>query len=661
MPIDEYFADLGSGGPNVNILGQDAMQEGVITQRRTAVFEMDDAELIEVADEWINEAQGMHGEFWKKQVRNERYYVGRQLDHARMGRYQSRIVLNKVWQSLETVVPRATKRLPAPMVNLPAEDDTAKDMENRIYSNHLEDVLVALANQLDMPQLLKDFLRFHQLFYLGVMKFGYDEETGVWIKNIRPQRILVPPREVVDEIDYVIEFHEDTLKVLREKFPGKTEEINEAIGRVNDKLIFEGTRLGYYEITTPEFKYWKINNVVLDKIENPHYDFDDVKRNHWKKPMFDYVFSDLWTLGISPYSQTTLVDQIITLQNSINKRKRQISDNADHANGMLLGYKDAGITKKDIAAIESARARPNAAVMTEGAPGSVQQFTGQSLQAYVFDDMLQTINEVDNIFGTHSTTRGEKTPGEETFGGRQLLKESDQERIEELTQMLERVSEKLYNAFAQMIRVHYKKPEYVSYLGEDGTSVQMKLDKKLIKDGVAIRVRQGSTLVKDRAALSAEAIQLWDRRAIDPITLYERLGDPSPFRTAERLFLWLQAPQELFKRVSTDLERVTKSDEAEKVLQAVAQAEIENRAILKGEQVPPFDGANPQHIAVHQDLFVTERFQQLPPEIRNAAADHLEAELAMVKGQTEERKKRQLQDKETNITEIIGQSENIIR
>lgn len=629
---------------------QDNLKEGIVEQRQSAEFEASDVELIETANKWINEAKPLHDKFKKLQKRNEDYYLGNQLDRKRLNQYQACIILNKIWQSLETIIPRATKTLPAPMVSLPTKSEKpGKEIDYRRYAEDLEDILFAVAVDQDLPQKLKEILRYQQLFYLGVLKFGYDKDKGIWMEVIRPQRILLPPNM---SDDYVIEFHQDTVKELVKKFPDKEEEIKKSLTNGNGKIPL-GTIVGYYEITTNEFKFWKLNDLILKKVENPHYNTKDKKKNHWSFPKKDYIFTDIWQLGISHYSQTTLVDQTITLQDSINKRKRQISDNADHANGTMVAYGQAGITKKEAAALEARRARPNGVVyLKEAQQGSVQHFQGQQLHPLPFEDMTHTISEVDNIFGTHSTIRGEKTPGEETFGGRQLLKESDQERIDELTRMLERVAEKAYNAIAQMIKIHFEKDQYIPYLGEDGTSIQMKIDKDVVKEGVKIRVRQGSTITKDKVSLSREAIVLWQNKAIDPITFFERLGDPRPYRTAKRLFQWTQNPTSLFQEVQAEIDAATKSDEAKQAMESIVEAEMQNRDIVKGKTVPPSKNVTSQHIATHQDLFNTEAFLNLPPEIKENAAKHLEAELQILKNNRDIKQKEI--DNEPSINEIIG-------
>lgn len=619
----------------------ESMKEGVLEHRQAISVKSSDDELILVANNWIGEAKTLHDKYLKKQNKNEKYYLGNQLELDKLDEYQAKIILNKVFQSLETVLPRATRQLPAPMCTLPPSDDEAEEVDARAYTQQLEDAILAIAEENKLSKKLKEFAQFHQLYYLGVLKFGYDEEEGIWVENVRPQRILVPPNM---SGEYVIEWHEDTIGFLKEKFPEKKGELDKMVVDVTkaNKKINDGSKVGYYEVTTEEFKFWKVNNVVLSKEENPHYNFKK-KRNHWKCPKVDYLFSDMWNLGIDQYSQTTLVDQVLPLQDAVNKRKRQISDNADLANGILVGYAEGAIDKKDLAALQRERRKPNGAVLLEKAvQGSVQHFQGQLLGPLVTEDMLHTISEIDNVFGTHSTTRGEKTPGEETFGGRQLLKESDQERIDQITEMLERIAEDLYNAIAQMILVHFKEAHYITYLGVDGGSKQLKITNDLIKKGVHVRVREGSTLVKDKATRSQEALILWQNKAMDPISLYERLGDPHPYKTAERLYKWMLDPGVLFKEVQSVYDRAIKSDRQKEILESITQADIENRALINGENVPPYEGATSQHIAVHQDLFETKQFLQQPIEVRKKAAEHLRAEAEIVRtklGETKAEKK----------------------
>lgn len=621
----------------------ETQQEGVSNKRPIAMMDMTDNQLVRVANKWISEAKPLHDKMVKVQTRNENYWAGEQLDFSKLDDYQARIILNKVFQSMETMIPRTVSRIPAPVVSVPVDEDADLEQrkEARQHATRVEKLIIAQSEHLKLRHLLEEFVRFFDLHHLGVLKFGYDEEeNAIWVENIRAPKIFLPPD---NSKSYVIEFKYDTVEYLADQFGDEYEggrdkliqdvlNLDAPLRKQNRQNLGDG--IGYYEITTDKMKFWKVNDILLGKEKNRYYDFENKSVNHWTKPRKDYIFSDIWSLGKTQYSQSTLTSQIIPLQDSLNKRKRQISDNADRANGILVAYGESGITKEEASAMEKSRKRPDSVVFSaSGAPGGVQQFHGQRLEQYVFDDMIHTINEVDNVYGTHATTRGERTPGEETFGGRQLLKEADQERIATMVEMVERVAEELYNAFAQIIKVSMDEKAMLPYLGADGSSELVRVNKKLITEGLRINVKPGTTLIKDKAALAQEAVVLWQNKAIDPVTLYERLGDPTPFKTAERFFKWSTNPASLFEEVADDMDKAKSSENETMVKQSVVQAGAENKALLAGKPVPPYRDVTPQHMAVHQDAFSGE----LPPDpaIRSNIQKHIAEELEILKKNTE--------------------------
>lgn len=628
--------------------GTENMVEGVQESRMSVSMQSTDAALIDAANQWINEAKPLHSHILQKQTRNERYWIGDQLFDVKLDQYQSRMVLNKIFQDLETLIPIATGTIPAPTVSMRHSKDTPKDIDRQRYARDLEEILLAVAQNNKMGNKFREFVRFNQLSFLGVFKFGYDEKEGIWVECIRPQRIMLPP---YNSLDYVIEWHEETVGFLIDEFPDKKKEILDTLvskskrdKRRGDEQ-FLNTTVGYYEITTAKVKFWKVQDLVLGVEENPNYDFKNEKKNHWETPKLDYIFSDLWRLGINSYSQTSLVEQTIPIQDAINKRKRQISDITDRSNGVLIGYGQGQMTKDEVAKVEAARKRPNGVVFLEkAAQGSMQEFRGSSPDPVTFQDMLHSESEMDNVFGIHATTRGEKTPGEIPFKGMQLLKEGDIGRHATISNMIELAAEELYNAFAQLIRVHFTSKRYMTYLGKDGTSRYVEIQSNIIEEGLSIKVREGSSLQKDAASRSQEAMLLWQNNAIDLVTLYERLGDPTPYRTAERTFLYQTAPEKLFAQVAAELDRTVKSDSEKIIRESVVQAGIENKALAEGQPVPPFAGATPQHIAVHQELMQSPEFLKLSPEIKNTAATHLEAEVEIIRGQIKT-EKEDLQNK----------------
>jgi len=158
------------------------------------------------------------------------------------------------------------------------------------------------------------------------------------------------------------------------------------------------------------------------------------------------------------------------------------------------------------------------------------------LPNYIPDLKIMKERAFDNIFGTHSTTRGER--GEpETLGGRMLLKQSDYGRIDLLVREYERCVAELGNWWTQLLKINLKGRKTYRAYGESGTEF-VNIEAGMINKGTKIIIKSGTTLPKDDVSKSQEAIQLAGMGLLDPQSLYERLKFANPEETAKRLQLW---------------------------------------------------------------------------------------------------------------------------
>jgi hypothetical protein len=143
-----------------------------------------------------------------------------------------------------------------------------------------------------------------------------------------------------------------------------------------------------------------------------------------------------------------------------------------------------------------------------------------------FIDLQNSRNEFDNIWGIHSTTRGERE-GKETLGGRQLLRAADLGRIDLVARQLERALDEIAEYWTQLIKLFYTEDRAFSIISEDGVRFIKNFSSKNVGKDVRPMVMAGSTLPKDEITLRQEAIQLWTLKAIGIRTLYKRLKIPN--------------------------------------------------------------------------------------------------------------------------------------
>ena len=314
-----------------------------------------------------------------------------------------------------------------------------------------------------------------------------------------------------------------------------------------------GSRISYQVWWTNEYVFWRMGTVILDKKKNIFFDFGEkeeeevndfgeksivsTNKNHFKKPQKPYIAMRIFNLGKQIYDDTSLIEQAMPLQDGLNKRKRQIDNNASDANGVWIGDSDK-ISAKEFAQFQGT---PGEKVLIPGGAASLARETGRPLPSFVENDMIDNRNEIDNIFGAHSTLRGERQGGREAAASRLVLKQADEGRMGIISRSLESVSSDLYNWWAQLIRL-FGAGGISAAGGQDLERRQIKITDKLVPQNVRIRVKSGSLLPKDKDTLKREALELWSRGALDPVTLFEKMGYSNPQESAKRLLLWKMQP-----------------------------------------------------------------------------------------------------------------------
>ena len=142
----------------------------------------------------------------------------------------------------------------------------------------------------------------------------------------------------------------------------------------------------------------------------------------------------------------------------------------------------------------------------------------------VFRDLEFSRSEFDNIWGVHSTTRGERE-GRETLGGRQLLREADLGRIELVARQLERALDGIAEYWTQLMKLFYTEERAFSILGEDGARFVKNFSGAKVSP-VKPLIKPGSTLKEDEYAIQQKAILLWQNKAIGLKTLYKMIKLP---------------------------------------------------------------------------------------------------------------------------------------
>ena len=548
MSVFDAFTSLAR---NINKIrgGETEQEEGIVSDlTEELTLKISDEELRKLAKQWEDKWQKseFRAELERKQKENEKYYLG---DHYTVAQKQTgkrELVDNLIFESLETALPFYTKQRGEPMVS---SDETP---EGTALSKKVRDRIIDLADTIRLRLKVKKSVRHWALYYLGCAKLGWSmQKNEIAVQVIRPQELILDPDAVTDECEYDGEYlghyRTETATDLISRFPKFKKFITEQTER---KL---GTKIRYIEWWTNDYLFWTLKDKVLAKAKNPHWNYDQEVEaeptiddfgntipggmqmipgvNHFSTRKIPFAFLSVFSLGKNPADDTTLIEQVLPLQDVVNKRQRQIDKNADSMNAGAVVSGDA-FTKDQAKNVSEALRKGTTVWVPRGNVNNVyKRDAGVPLPQFVFNSLTDYRNEIRGIFGTTGlSSQGIKS--EETVRGKILVRATDADR-NPLIDHLEQFYDYIYNWFTQLMVVHYDAPHNVNRAQGATTILNSEFVKPLV-----VSVKEGSLIPKDSLTKRNEAVDLAQANLIDPLTFFERLEDPNPEESAKRLVLW---------------------------------------------------------------------------------------------------------------------------
>lgn len=500
-----------------------------------------DQQLITLFNQWDRESESVYSVLRGIWLENLLYYNGIQTDVQNIrGKKRSKAVENRLFMAIETIVPIATARLPEVEVKPPPDDESEQALLDAqttqdILSHHFENT----GFQGKAERWVRDMLTKRY----GVFKILWDKEKDdIDILRIDPRRVRIPKYgQNTSELAYVMEDLELQYETMVEMFgkeqadkivevsPGRMNVGNllvDDISGYNRRMQVRPTTYTVTEIWTNEYRCYRVpkQDFIVKKDRNPLYDFKDKKKNFFEEPQKPYVIRGLFVTDESLIADTDYIQQTKFLQDNLNNRRRQTEDILNRtANPNLLIDSDtmseeqaANITNEPGQIIYGKDAASGTKIRFEQ-PGTVSQG--------LFADMQETRTAIDNIIGTHSTTRGERE-GRETATGRQLLREGDLGRIDLIGRELERAIDEIAEWWLQLMKMFYTEEKSFTITGREGVKYITGFTGERIGQ-VQPRVKIGSTLKEDQAAITQKAMVLWQSKAIGIRTLYKMLQLPN--------------------------------------------------------------------------------------------------------------------------------------
>jgi hypothetical protein len=518
-------------------------------------LKMDDDELLKIAD---TSTQNWKSYDTSKSVsarrkRNKRYWKGTTENAEEIQDYEQ-LQDNVIFESIETLLPILTRENPEATVFVQNNPDGFELRQS------IQDIMRYLSDVNSLKIKIKDATRDWSIDLLGAIKTGWDAvEDEITYSVVRPSRLMLDPNGHISagkfKGDWIQEMRTADASTLIRRFPDKKAQIE---AMVNGKLA---TQINYWEYWTKEYCFFYVNQLVLKKMKNPHFIYDQsetvinefgeevtttIKKNHFRIPQFPYAFLTVFSRGEQPLDETTLIEQAIPLQDVLNKRLRQIDKNVDSMNNSIVFGADVPEDQASDAvdalnkgyAIRLPTNDVNKAMKRDSAPPLPQQ---------VYQTVDYYRNEIMNLMGVRGSTP-QGIVSEDTVGGKIAVRGQDIDRSSLIVSYIEQMVDWLFNLTLQMMYVYYDEEHAATILGNNMAEKYVTLSNKdLFNTRITVSVKEGSLLPKDSLTRRNEAMDLYSAGAIDIKTLHEMLETPDPEEVARRVVMSQQNPMALFE------------------------------------------------------------------------------------------------------------------
>ena len=522
--------------------------EGNLDTTIKPAVDISDEDLIALGNKWLRESEPFHAELENVWKTNEAYYLGRQTEMERVPAFSSDAVENHEFMGVETVVPIITSNTPQFLVSPANEDELSAKLADAI-----EKILSVSYEERSMRSQIEQAVRHMIIYRYGVLKPFWNEYIDDWdVKAVHPRRLYFPRYgSRVEDVRMCekIDMDFDEVEALwGADALAKVKQYAESQPEDRDKV---SRTAQVWEFWTNDFVFWKCGPHILFKQVNPYFDFEghvDNKlslegteieqtlfNNHFRRPQKPYIILSAFRLGNSLVGQTDLITQSRPIQDIINVTLRSIINSAQRMGNPAWMIDSSVMTREE--AENQITNEPGLILLGSDAanPTKLRRDAPPPIPNYIMNLLNASQAAFDNIFGTHSTTRGERREPE-TLGGRLLLKQADLGRIDLLVREVERGVAELGNWGVQMMRMYYDKERTFKIYGQNGVEfITISQQMEGFGTGIQVIVKSGSTLPTDEVSRRNEAIQLYQLGALDPISLYERLKWPNPEETYARL------------------------------------------------------------------------------------------------------------------------------
>lgn len=299
-----------------------------------------------------------------------------------------------------------------------------------------------------------------------------------------------------------------------------------------------------------------------------------------------------------------LVTQLVSPQVELNKRKSQVAENAARiANPPLLVSRQAVRPNEEIW-----NGLPGEKIYFDDTmPNSVPQFLQTpELPGYVREQIAQIESSIQEISGQHDVSHGNVPTGVTAASAINLLQEADDTRLGPDIHDLEITLAGAGSKILQLVAAYYHDTRTIKVVGNEGAWDIADFKGSQLKGNTDVDVQAGTGMPRSKAAKQA-AMQ-------DLLNLVMQYGVQVEPRDLRKFFQDYEVGglDRMFATLGSD----------------EGQVQRENARLAAGQEIElnEFDN-HPIHITAHNEFRKSSRFEQLPPQVKDIIAAHVQAHI----------------------------------
>lgn len=607
-------------------------------------FTLDLAEpaMVQVINDRIKKAKDYYEgkQYPQRRKRNKNFLFGDQWERP-LKEYESGYVDNLIYESENTIKPIAMSRLPDLLIKPGNDTQESKDLAESM-TNVVNSDIRKRENRRVLGLAFKHVPVFYQGVIKCVWDPREGEDGDYKFIVVHPENIVIDHTATSnnpDDMSFVAEYREISIKEATMMFPKRADDLLAHLidrGRmVRGEEVLESKMASTIKITEVWFDWyeqktnpetgkrdwtevsavvWKYDNFILGKMKNPYWDWqgetrffslemgekkepteqdiirsvlgemeleqETVFRNYFKTPRKPYIFLNYDQFGECPLDATSRIEQAIPLQKDVNKRGAQISEMNDRARGKFV-FNASAISKEVVENLDLNN--PDQDIMVDDkldVRNAFAYLNPPTAPAPLYTEQENERQKAFSKMGTNATTRGVRE-GSETATARQLFKESDFGRIDDIVEeTINAAAEEMSRWSMQMIRLFYTQGHMRRLLGKDGDVSFTEITSDSVEDGQEVVISASGV---DKMQTKREAVEMAQMGMVDPLTFFIDMGVQDPKGRARKLMIFQSAPELYMQKYIEDRDTQGMAD-------ALRQAPAENQVMPQQQAMPPMGG-----------------------------------------------------------------------